>query len=141
MLECRACKRQDGSIEIHHLIPRALGGEDGPTAPLCADCHSKLHRIAARFISGRGYSSADPAEVNLILMVEPIVRAYQLREDNPERYQDDQISELRLKITPRQLARLHRIKAEHGFSSLDALMQSVIAKLTGTGGGRAPSGL
>ena len=32
----------------HHLIPRALGGEKGPVADLCSNCHALVHKAADR---------------------------------------------------------------------------------------------
>ena len=34
------------SLEEHHMIPRAYGGQDGPTITLCAGCHSSVHKLA-----------------------------------------------------------------------------------------------
>lgn len=32
--------------ELHHVVPRAFGGLNGPLVALCDTCHSKVHRIA-----------------------------------------------------------------------------------------------
>lgn len=32
--------------ELHHIVPRAFGGLNGPLVALCDTCHSKVHRIA-----------------------------------------------------------------------------------------------
>lgn len=34
------------SLEEHHMIPRAYGGQDGPVITLCAGCHSCVHKLA-----------------------------------------------------------------------------------------------
>lgn len=41
------------SREVHHVILRNYGGEDGPTVTLCADHHNRLHAIALRLQSGK----------------------------------------------------------------------------------------
>ena len=34
------------TIELHHVIMRAYGGENWPTVNLCADHHSMVHKLA-----------------------------------------------------------------------------------------------
>lgn len=34
------------SLEYHHIIPRAYGGEHGPQVGLCADHHSAIHLLS-----------------------------------------------------------------------------------------------
>ncbi len=38
------------SFEDHHIIPRHLGGENGPLVLLCADCHTNVHSCATSLI-------------------------------------------------------------------------------------------
>ncbi len=43
---CFFCGEENSVVlEEHHIIPRSLGGENGPTVVLCANCHKKLHYI------------------------------------------------------------------------------------------------
>jgi hypothetical protein len=49
MAECRGAACEDcgaAADHAHHLVPRAMGGEDVDEnlVPLCADCHRKRHR-------------------------------------------------------------------------------------------------
>ena len=43
-MKCAVCGCEYG-IEIHHIIPRILGGTDDPSnlEPLCSSCHKKKH--------------------------------------------------------------------------------------------------
>jgi hypothetical protein len=41
--------------EVHHIIPRAAGGSDGPTVTICDGHHKALHKIALRLTSGKPY--------------------------------------------------------------------------------------
>ena len=43
--KCWICG-SDLSLEYHHIIPRAYGGEHGPQVGLCADHHSAIHLLA-----------------------------------------------------------------------------------------------
>lgn len=38
--------------ELHHVVPRAFGGLNGPLVSLCDTCHSKVHKIAGLLPSG-----------------------------------------------------------------------------------------
>ena len=33
----------EGKLDCHHMVPRALGGEEGPTVWLCQPCHRRVH--------------------------------------------------------------------------------------------------
>lgn len=46
---------EDASVirNDHHVIPRAFGGSDGPTVPLCSADHDLLHLIAQKVTSGK----------------------------------------------------------------------------------------
>lgn len=41
--------------EHHHIIPRAYGGEDGPTVSLCERHHATLHKIALCLKTNKPY--------------------------------------------------------------------------------------
>lgn len=38
-------------VEHHHIVPRAYGGEKGPTVSLCCDCHTIAHKTADSLFS------------------------------------------------------------------------------------------
>lgn len=42
---CWVCN-QKGSIELHHIVPRAYGGTQGPQTSLCGNCHSGIHNLS-----------------------------------------------------------------------------------------------
>ena len=42
---CALCQRVVDRITVHHLVPRARGGNHGPTARLCPTCHRQLHAM------------------------------------------------------------------------------------------------
>lgn len=43
---CRVCERKDGKIDLHHLVPRSLGGDDvaANLVPLCEYHHDRFER-------------------------------------------------------------------------------------------------
>ena len=42
---CELCERAVERFTVHHLIPRARGGNHGPTALLCPTCHRQVHAM------------------------------------------------------------------------------------------------
>ena len=43
--QCELCLRNAPRCTVHHLIPRARGGNHGPKAKLCPTCHRQLHAM------------------------------------------------------------------------------------------------
>lgn len=54
---CLICATQNPPFHKHHVIPRASGGEDGPLALLCNDCHESIHDAARKYISAEEYAT------------------------------------------------------------------------------------
>ena len=51
-MQCVICKKsKDVVIHVHHVIPQAYGGRDGPTVELCADHHNMIHAAAVKIAS------------------------------------------------------------------------------------------
>lgn len=46
--KCEKCGT-DTYVEVHHVIPRSEGGEDGPTINVCMECHILIHSEAGQF--------------------------------------------------------------------------------------------
>lgn len=44
-LRCALCERAVERFTVHHLVPRARGGNHGPTARLCSTCHRQVHAM------------------------------------------------------------------------------------------------
>lgn len=42
---CALCQRAVDRFTIHHLTPRARGGNHGPKARLCPTCHRQIHAM------------------------------------------------------------------------------------------------
>ena len=51
---CVVCQ-ETGAIHLHHVIPRAYGGLNGPTVPLCNDHHEAIHHCADLEMSPADY--------------------------------------------------------------------------------------
>lgn len=42
---CALCERDVERFTVHHLVPRARGGNHGPTARFCSTCHRQVHAM------------------------------------------------------------------------------------------------
>ena len=49
---CQICGGQGKLLEVHHIMPRHLGGHDHPRnlITLCDACHDEVHRVISRSI-------------------------------------------------------------------------------------------
>jgi 5-methylcytosine-specific restriction enzyme A len=42
---CELCGRHEVETTDHHLLPKEMGGNFGPTAQLCIPCHKHIHAL------------------------------------------------------------------------------------------------
>jgi hypothetical protein len=76
--------------EVHHIIPRAAGGSDGPTVTICETHHGKLHKIANCMSSGKPHFSFVSDETpeqkqKLYWLASRVFNAFQLTDDDPNK--------------------------------------------------------
>lgn len=63
---CPLCNKKKAIINEHHEIPRASGGENGPTIFICSECHDALHICARNILSGKGVQAQDIAKATFV---------------------------------------------------------------------------
>ena len=61
---CALCQRAVDRITVHHLVPRARGGNHGPTAGLCPTCHRQLHAMFSVATLAEGLHSIELLRAN-----------------------------------------------------------------------------
>jgi hypothetical protein len=76
--------------ELHHIIPRAAGGTDGPQVSLCTAHHTKLHKIANRLSSKKPYFDllyGEPADrqKKILWLAAQVYNAFELTKDDPNK--------------------------------------------------------
>lgn len=122
--------------EEHHLCPQATGGTNWRTVWLCPTCHNIVHAQARVMLSAKAetrnknyYSSAENK-----IHLEPVVKiaaiSRRLLADNKDLYENVAIQSVTIPVSPAQLARLHKLKAIRGFTSMDAFLKSLIEHIT-----------
>jgi len=60
--KCPLCLNTKPLIEEHHEIPRAAGGEGGPTIFICSECHKALHACAQKILARNGTEATQIAQ-------------------------------------------------------------------------------
>lgn len=123
---CPICLQQCAIMNSHHIIPKHLGGSpEGPLLDLCENCHKALHYTAETEYRGEQASFLLPAQrARAHQYVEAIKRAKQIFEaagggENIPR-------KVMLKIPQKDLTKLHKLKADKGFSSLEKYLLHLI---------------
>lgn len=125
----------DVLVELHHLIPQSTGGTKWHEVPLCPTCHNKVHAQARVQMSknqktrSKSYLSAGDAYLQPIVNI--AVLAKKLYNENESHWQHVAIKAITVEVSPAQLNRLHHLKSEQGFTSMDAFMNALIVTLTG----------
>lgn len=76
--------------EEHHVIPRAYGGEDGPTVSLCDLHHATLHKIAVCMKTSKPYHQytlkhSVSQKKKLIFLASKVYEAEQLTRNDPNK--------------------------------------------------------
>lgn len=76
--------------ELHHIIPRAYGGSDGPMVSICDTCHTRLHKIATCLYSKQPYfhllQGLDQESIKRVLYLATcVVNAKQATENDPNK--------------------------------------------------------
>jgi hypothetical protein len=62
--QCELCERQVDRYTVHHLVPRAKGGNHGPKARLCPPCHRQLHALFSEITLARELNSIPRLRAN-----------------------------------------------------------------------------
>jgi hypothetical protein len=78
--------------EVHHIIPQAAGGTDGPTVSLCKHHHDKAHKIALRIGSQKMkpyfdllYGESEESKIKLIWLATRIANAFAIMRNDPNK--------------------------------------------------------
>ena len=86
--QCWLCsKPPDGitTFEDHHILPKHLGGTNGPLVYLCADCHTNVHKCATKLLKGLSYVpySENSLKIKCLELAKVIVNGTIALEKNP----------------------------------------------------------
>ena len=83
--QCAACLCDDLEMHEHHLVPRSLGGEKGPTASLCSNCHSLVHKAASSKLKSLAEIEDEGHRFRVAQMAAIILRAEDAVKNDPNR--------------------------------------------------------
>ncbi|MBM3943619.1 MAG: HNH endonuclease [SAR202 cluster bacterium] len=68
--DCELCLRPVARYTVHHLVPRAKGGNHGPKAVMCPTCHRQVHALFSEATLAKELNSIP------LLQANPRVRQY-----------------------------------------------------------------
>ena len=126
---CKACGcALGGDVQKHehHVIPRAFGGEKGPTVELCTNCHNLLHSVALCITGKKPYKHLVDAlgEANrqqIMWLATRVAVAYEVTKDDPnKRVQVNMI------LTARKAEKLDMLMKIFNVGSRQAALEKLI---------------
>jgi hypothetical protein len=124
---CAICNQQFELLESHHIKPTSLGGDiNGPQVLICSNCHTGIHSEAKAAISknpsNKSYFTPLVFQKALPYIQEIIKASLEFnREENP-----NNIRKITIILKDHELVKLHKLKLDAGFKSLDEYLPSLI---------------
>lgn len=116
---CCICKGQ--KFEDHHVFPRHLGGpNEGPTVPLCANHHKRVHQGFNSLVKGKPYEfDSGKTEALSKFIIQCFTNSV---------VSDQQPRKLVIEIPDKWLKKLHLRKVDKGYSNVVEYIKSLIAR-------------
>lgn len=128
---CPICRQPAAHIERHHQIPQEYGGKDMGTVDICSQCHSGLHLSANKRY--RGVLGQDAFTQEVLPRAEPFIEMINIaRQIHEASSSPNELKKMIINVPAQKLARLHKLKVEKGFKSLDTFMNNLIDQLLKT---------
>lgn len=124
---CYICEQESHAVESHHIVPQATGGANMPTIPLCGTCHSLVHAQALNILSRQETRNLFPESQTerAAKVVRFVVLAIRREREDPNFTNP---ATFHLKTTKGTIALLHALKAEAGYSNLNAYVEAVLKR-------------
>ena len=128
-MKCYICGRI-GRFESHHVIPLHLGGpKDGLQVKLCESCHSNLHLLSNSIYKGR-YDRLELFDEQQMYRARPLIQAIVSSKIKIESTgkPPDSIQRLVLELPNALLVKLHKRKADCGYTSLNSFLMDLLER-------------
>lgn len=123
---CPICLQHCTILNSHHIIPKHLGGNpEGPLLDLCENCHKAIHYTAeAEYIGKQAIYLLPDQRSRADLYIEAIKKAKQIYEAAGGG--ENLLKKVTIMLPQKDLTKLHKLKADKGFSSLEKYLHSLI---------------
>ena len=132
MTQCLVCGTTL-NLQSHHITPVSLGGpEDGPQVPLCGNCHSNIHKMAESLRTKAVQQGAIPPMLfnkEEFERAKPLIQAILTAHTSFESLAQSNEPRRRmfvLHIGDADWARLHKAKADAGFTSMTKYLTNLL---------------
>lgn len=110
--------------EVHHVVPRAYGGQNGPLVGLCDTCHSKVHKLSngqdLSLLNGLGQQG----QTRLKYLAQVIINAKSITNSDPNK-----LLPVSFKITKEEAQKLEILKSVLGVKSRRDVYKIAVDKL------------
>lgn len=128
---CPICEHRYPNLQEHHVWPREYGGIDKGTVFICGSCHDGVHAQATNMMSSHGnkrrFFFTGATLERAMPYVNLIMRAA-LEWESVE--QPDVKKRVIFSLKPATLIKIHKLKADHGYTSLDTFFEALCEKIT-----------
>lgn len=125
---CPICLNTNLKLQSHHVIPKEYGGHATRNSFLdvCAACHLNIHYTAeAEYVGKKPNYLLPEQRMRATIYVDAIKRAKSVHESADQR---NLMKKVTLELPEQDLIRLHKLKADRGFRSIDALLKHLILR-------------
>lgn len=127
---CPICLNNTPKLQKHHIIPKEYGGpEDGPLLDVCASCHLNIHYTAEAEYNNK--------ETNYLLPEQrqratEFIISIKRAKDVFERSNGGKniLRKIIIELPSEDLIKLHKAKADAGFTSLQKYLHTLIMNQT-----------
>lgn len=92
--------------ELHHVIPRAYGGTNGPLVALCSECHTKVHKLATRYDQSLFNGLNSLGKSRLEYLARSVYNAKHITKSDPNK-----LLQITFKLTKEEAAVLDHLKS------------------------------
>lgn len=126
--KCYVCHSPfNGNIEIHHVVPRAYGGLNGPTVALCDSCHTRVHKLEKLICSNKTdtFGLDKEAYNRLYSLALVIVRAKRMMKDDPNK-----VIKVILVLNQKEVRTLDKLKSMLGLKNRSDVYSYALKCLT-----------
>lgn len=111
--------------ELHHVVPRAFGGLDGPIVSLCDSCHSKVHKLTAKNIDYSILNGLDKQAQSKLQYLASVIKSAGLMANSDV----NKLFPISFKITRKESEVLDKLKIRYSLSSRAAVYKLALQKL------------
>lgn len=128
MARCFICVEAQAYDE-HHIIMQHSGGAAGPTVMLCPNCHDILHRSVKASQSNKSFDQfLALLQEDSSIRMKNLINVALVSSANYDKVNPNPLLSVKLD-SPKYMQALHLYKMDKGFTSIDRVVNAILANL------------